>query len=100
LIDIYETNTGTFVDETDTGSDPLNADTNGNGIIDGEEVFLGNDPNATPNATPTATPTSTPGASPTPTPTPEPGMILQLLTGGIGLTFLNKRRMRRNWRAK
>jgi hypothetical protein len=91
LIDIYETNTGTFVDETDTGSDPLNADTNGNGIIDGEEVFLGNDP----NATPTSTPTSTPGASPTPTPTPEPGVILQLLTGGIGLTFLNKRRMRK-----
>jgi hypothetical protein len=98
LLDIYETNTGIFVDETDTGSDPLNPDTNGNGIIDGEEVFLGGDPNTTPTATPTISPT--PGPGPTPTPTPEPGMILQLVAGGVGLAFLNKRRMRKNRRAK
>ncbi len=92
LIDIYETNTGIFIDETDTGSDPLNADTNGNGINDGEEVYLGGDPNNTP--TPTPTPTATPMGSPTPTPTPEPGMILQLVAGAVGLAFLNKRYQR------
>ena len=31
---------------------------------------------------------------------PEPGAILQLVAGGIGLAFLNKRRMRKNGRAK
>ena len=31
---------------------------------------------------------------------PEPGAILQLVAGGIGLAFLDKRRMRKNWRAK
>ena len=50
-------------------------------------------PTPTP-ATPTPpTPTVTPTASPTPT--PEPGAILQLVTGGIGLAFLNQRRMRK-----
>jgi hypothetical protein len=34
---------------------------------------------------------STPTA--TPTPTPEPGAILQLVTGAIGLSFLNRRRL-------
>jgi len=45
---------------------------------------------------PTATPTVTPTATPAPTPTPEPGVILQLLTGVVGLVFLNNRRMRKN----
>ena len=90
LIDIYETNTGIFIDETDTGSDPLNPDTNGNGINDGEEVSLGGDPNALP--TPTATPTVSP--TPAPTPTPEPGLILQLVAGAVGLALLNKRYQR------
>jgi len=51
-----------------------------------------------PTATPTATPTVTPTASPTPT--PEPAVILQLVAGGVGLAFLNNRRMRKNERAK
>jgi hypothetical protein len=53
-------------------------------------------PTATPTATPTSTPPPTPTATPTPTPTPEPGAILQLVAGGMGLAFLNKRRMRKN----
>jgi hypothetical protein len=55
-------------------------------------------PTATPIATPTASSTITPTATPTasPTPTPEPGVILQLVAGGIGLAFLNRRRMREN----
>jgi hypothetical protein len=54
----------------------------------------------TPTATPTVSPTTTPTATPTasPTPTPEPGVFLQLVVGGVGLAFLNKRRMRKNRR--
>jgi subtilisin-like proprotein convertase family protein len=43
--DSYETNTGIFVDGTDTGSNPNNPDTDGDGVIDGTEVDLGTDPN-------------------------------------------------------
>jgi len=53
---------------------------------------------SSPGVTPTATPTPTPTA--TPTPTPEPGVLLQLVTGGVGLAFLNKRRTCKNRRAK
>jgi hypothetical protein len=59
-------------------------------------------PTITPTATATASPTITPTATSTvsPTPTPEPGVILQLVAGGVGLAFLNKRRMRKNRRPK
>jgi len=56
-------------------------------------------PTATPTPTPTATPTPTPTATPTPTPTPEPGAILQLVSGGIGLAWLNRRRNRSTTRS-
>jgi hypothetical protein len=52
LLDVYETNTGIFVDETNTGSNPLDPDSNDNGISDGLEVSLGNDPNPPPNPPP------------------------------------------------
>jgi hypothetical protein len=52
-------------------------------------------PTPTPTATPTVTPTATPTATPTPTPTPEPGVMLQLLSGGVGLAWLQRRRNRR-----
>ncbi len=45
LPDSVETNTGIFVDATDTGTDPNNPDTDGDGIDDGTEVSLGTDPN-------------------------------------------------------
>ena len=55
-------------------------------------------PTGTPISTPTATPTfmqtGTPTATPTPTPTPEPGVTLQLLSGGLGLAWLQRRRNR------
>jgi len=50
---------------------------------------------APPTATPTSTPTSTPTATPTPTPTPEPDVVLQLVSGGVGLAWLQRRRNRR-----
>ncbi len=45
LLDIHETNTGSFQSATDTGSDPLLADTDGDGYDDGVEVSAGTDPN-------------------------------------------------------
>ena len=44
-IDIHETGTGVYVSPTDTGSDPLVADTDGDGYDDGAEVAAGTDPN-------------------------------------------------------
>ncbi len=45
LNDVVETDTGVFVDETDTGTDPLVADTDGDGLTDGDEVNVyGSDP--------------------------------------------------------
>jgi hypothetical protein len=41
LPDWVETNTGTYVDETDTGTDPANADTDGDGLSDGVETATG-----------------------------------------------------------
>jgi hypothetical protein len=40
-----ETGTGIFVDENDTGTDPLDPDTDNDGLDDGAEVVLGTDPN-------------------------------------------------------
>jgi hypothetical protein len=48
-----------------------------------------------PTGTPTATPTSTPTATPTPTPTPEPGVVLQFVSGVVGMAWLQRRRNRR-----
>jgi hypothetical protein len=39
LPDCVETNTGIFVDITDTGTDPFNRDTDGDGLSDGDEVL-------------------------------------------------------------
>ena len=55
LDDVNETNTGTYVDGSDTGTDPLNPDTDNDGICDG--------PNAVPPicvAGPDATPVGEP----------------------------------------
>jgi len=46
LSDLAETNTGTYVDETDTGTDPNDPDTDDDGLSDGHEVnACGTDPN-------------------------------------------------------
>lgn len=46
LADIYETGTGVYVSETDTGTDANNPDSDGDGLLDGEEVNLyGSNPN-------------------------------------------------------
>ena len=53
LLDTVETNTGIYVSPTNTGTNPLDADTDGDGVRDGTEVANGwnpfnpNDPPAT-----------------------------------------------------
>lgn len=44
LLDVNETNTGVYVSPTDTGTDPLIADTDGDGFDDGLEIEFGSDP--------------------------------------------------------
>ena len=46
LLDSVETNTGVYVDENNTGTNPNNPDTDGDGLNDGQEVLTYNtDPN-------------------------------------------------------
>jgi len=46
LPDCVETGTGIYVDETDTGTDPSNPDTDTDGLADGDEVYVcSTDPN-------------------------------------------------------
>lgn len=45
LLNGVETNTGTFIDAFETGTDPTLADTDGDGFDDGLEVQFGSDPN-------------------------------------------------------
>lgn len=45
LLDTVETGTGIYISPTDTGSDPLDADSDDDGTNDGDEVAAGSDPN-------------------------------------------------------
>ncbi|MBW2667731.1 MAG: S8 family serine peptidase, partial [Deltaproteobacteria bacterium] len=45
LLDIFETGTGIFVSASETGTDPLVLDSDGDGYDDGDEVAAGSDPN-------------------------------------------------------
>ena len=46
LDDSVETNTGTFVSASDTGTNPNVVDSDNDGFSDGAEVAFGTDPNA------------------------------------------------------
>lgn len=41
IVDGAETNTGTYVSATDTGTDPANSDTDRDGVVDGAETLTG-----------------------------------------------------------
>ncbi len=45
ILDIYETNTGIWNGPTDTGTDPNNPDSDGDGLNDGDEVIASTNPN-------------------------------------------------------
>jgi hypothetical protein len=82
-----ETNTGTFVDPDDTGTNPALADTDGDGFDDGVEVAAGSDPND---------PSSTPD-SPEPPSVPALGPLAALLlVGGLLLARGRSLRQRRS----
>ncbi|MDG2334901.1 MAG: trypsin-like peptidase domain-containing protein [Myxococcota bacterium] len=42
LPDSAETNTGVYIDSNDTGTDPLNSDSDGDGILDGDDIAPNN----------------------------------------------------------
>ncbi len=44
LCDLAETDSGTFADAYDSGTDPMVSDTDGDGLNDGNEVIAGTDP--------------------------------------------------------
>jgi hypothetical protein len=46
IFDDFETNTGVFISNNNTGSNPLVADSDGDGFEDGTEVAAGTDPNS------------------------------------------------------
>ncbi|MGI9244892.1 MAG: hypothetical protein ACR2RV_29080, partial [Verrucomicrobiales bacterium] len=46
IADAHENGTGTFLSETETGTDPNNPDSDGDGQSDGAEVVAGTDPNS------------------------------------------------------
>jgi hypothetical protein len=74
LLDSVETNTGTYVSPTDTGTDPLLADSDGDFFPDGAEVNAGSDPND---------PSDTPRIPGVPTLSPW-GLAVLILTMAVG----------------
>ena len=81
LEDAVETNTGLFLSASDTGTDPLDDDSDDDGILDGDEVLTGSDPND----------------SNDPIPTPVPAMPLVGLGALAALVILGARgRLRRS----
>ena len=62
LLDSVETDTGTYVDASNTGSDPLDSDSDDDGILDGIEVDAGLDPNVADQLQLNVTKTSIPAA--------------------------------------
>jgi alpha-tubulin suppressor-like RCC1 family protein len=94
ILDIHETNTGTFVSATDTGSDPRVADSDGDGFEDGLEVASGSNPNDaesyptralvvsdTENGSVTGAGTYKLGTSATLTAVPDPGYVFNEWAG-------------------
>jgi hypothetical protein len=70
LDDAVETNTMVFVGPDDTGTNPLVADTDGDGVSDGDEVAAGTNPTAPPPLLPALSPGGL--------------MLLGLLIAGLG----------------
>jgi hypothetical protein len=84
LLDTVETNTGIFVDPANTGTDPLQRDSDGDTFPDGQEVAGGTDPNNS----------SEPAPVPSLGPGPLGGLSLLLLALGLGRLRAQRRRSR------
>jgi len=82
LLDAVETNSGLFLSASDTGTDSLIADTDGDGADDGFEVVAASDPND---------PSSTPGGSSVPTAGLFARMFIALGTAGAAISSLRVR---------
>ncbi|MFP6656227.1 MAG: thrombospondin type 3 repeat-containing protein [Myxococcota bacterium] len=74
LADAAETNTGVFVSSTNTGTNPLLVDTDGDGFTDPTEIAAGSDPNDV---------TSIPGAAVPIAAWLAPSLVFGLMTGGL-----------------
>jgi len=91
LFDFVETNTGSFVDGNDTGSDPFAPDTDGDGYPDGQEVAWGADP---------TDPTSRPHASVPALSLPGRVLLGGLLALAVGVALGRRRGPTRGDRAR
>ena len=84
LLNIYESGTGSFASPTDTGSDPLDADSDDDGWNDGAEIGAGTDPNDAQSFPDAAVPSaSAPWLA---------GLTLALLAGGAAALVRIRRR--------
>ncbi|MEY3480689.1 MAG: hypothetical protein RIQ71_1464 [Verrucomicrobiota bacterium] len=87
LLDTVETNTGIFVDASNTGSNPVNPDTDGDGMNDFNEVAAGRNPNKYDYSVITVA-GAFQGWSPTPTPTNAPVNVMSNVSaGGTGFDY-------------
>jgi hypothetical protein len=84
LLDAVETGTGVFVSAADTGTDPLAADSDGDGVDDGTEVAAGTDPTDPTSFPPGGPPAAVPALSPR-------GLALLVLGLGLAGTLLVRR---------
>ena len=83
LLDGVETNTGIYVSPTDTGTNPLDPDSDGDGFADVVEIAQGSDPND-PNS-PQIVPALPPAAIP---------VIVALFLGGASPAFRGRKEIR------
>lgn len=82
LLDSVETDTGTYVDPSDTGTDALDADTDDDTFEDGEEVQAGSDPTDANSVPAVLVPVLVPGG----------GGMLVILVAALGSAISYRRR--------
>jgi hypothetical protein len=84
LDDSVETNTGVYVSQSDTGTDPNNADTSGDGFTDSEAISASVDPNSDYGGLLNIV-RQNPGRFDILNNQPDPGSIVDMQMGSVGL---------------
>jgi hypothetical protein len=84
LDDSVETNTGVYVSQSDTGTDPNNADTSGDGFTDSEAISASVDPNSDYGGLLNIV-RQNPGRFDICNNQPDPGSIVDMQMGSVGL---------------